>query len=138
MIKISKNHFSLYCFITLFLFFVESADANILSSDKERFSCSESVSFYRCNYGKWHEISNKTYQLTGEVSDGVIGAFGKETVIEAEKITINSISSANGHASKSPWTTGVKVSEGGVTPIYSTLTGLSIGEDVDDDGAFEM
>ncbi|EJF86103.1 hypothetical protein ME1_01413 [Bartonella vinsonii subsp. arupensis OK-94-513] len=96
------------------------------------------MSFYRCNYGKWHEISNKTYQLTGEVSDGVIGAFGKETVIEAEKITINSISSANGHASKSPWTTGVKVSEGGVTPIYSTLTGLSIGEDVDDDGAFEM
>ncbi|VEJ45860.1 hypothetical protein [Bartonella vinsonii] len=108
-------------------------------SDKERFSCSESVSFYRRNDGKWHEISNKTYQLTGEASDGAIGAFGKETVIEAENITINSILSANSHALKSPWTTGVKVPEGGgVTLTHSTLKGLSIGTDVDDDGAFEM
>ncbi|WP_208436294.1 autotransporter outer membrane beta-barrel domain-containing protein [Bartonella phoceensis] len=138
MIKISKKHLSLYGFTAIILFFAHNADASVSPSGKEQFSCSESELFYWCNDAKEHEISNKTYSLTGEGSDTAIKAWGKNTEIHGYNVIINGASDANDHSEKSPWTTGVKISnDGGVALFDSELKGVSIGVEIDN-GAFEM
>ncbi|WP_273723975.1 autotransporter outer membrane beta-barrel domain-containing protein [Bartonella sp. AU18XJBT] len=134
-----KNHVSLCRFTTVIFFIVYNADAGEISSEKKPYSCNESASFYRCNDGKMHEISKKTYQLMGESSDAAIEASGEDTVIEGEAIIINGVSNANGHSGANAWTTAVKSSNGGgVALFYSMLNDVSIGADVNDEGAFEM
>ncbi|OPB34893.1 autotransporter outer membrane beta-barrel domain-containing protein [Bartonella taylorii] len=139
MIKISKNHLSLCSFTTIIFFFVHNANANMSFSKRDHFSCSDSEPFYRCNDGKAHEISQKTYKLTGESHGAAVEASGEDTVIEADSIIINGVSYAKDHSGKSSWTTGVKAStEGSVALFKSILNNVSIGADVDDGGAFEM
>ncbi|WP_375661226.1 autotransporter outer membrane beta-barrel domain-containing protein [Bartonella sp. CM86QHHN] len=134
-----KNHLSLYHFTTVIFFFVYNTDAGEISSEKKPYSCNESASFYRCNDGKTHEIAKKTYQLTGESSDAAIEASGKNTVIEGEAIIINGVSNAHGHSETNAWTTAVKSSNGGGVALFdSMLNNVSIGADINDEGAFEM
>ncbi|WP_375642320.1 MULTISPECIES: autotransporter outer membrane beta-barrel domain-containing protein [unclassified Bartonella] len=134
-----KNHFSLCRFTTVIFFIVYNADAGEISSEKKLYSCNESASFYRCNDGKMHEISKKTYQLMGESSDAAIEASGEDTVIEGEAIIINGVSNANGPSETNAWTTAVKSSNGGGVALFdSMLNDVSIGADVNDEGAFEM
>ncbi|WP_375618492.1 MULTISPECIES: autotransporter outer membrane beta-barrel domain-containing protein [unclassified Bartonella] len=134
-----KNHLSLCHFTTVIFFFVYNTDAGEISSEKKQYSCNESASFYRCNDGKTHEIAKKTYQLTGESSDAAIEASGKNTVIEGEAIIINGVSNANGHSETNAWTTAVKSSNGGGVALFdSMLNDVSIGADINDEGAFEM
>ncbi|WP_375696626.1 autotransporter outer membrane beta-barrel domain-containing protein [Bartonella sp. AP331QHHD] len=134
-----KNHLSLYHFTTVIFFFVYNTDAGEISSEKKPYSCNESASFYRCNDGKTHEITKKTYQLTGESSDAAIEASGKNTVIEGEAIIINGVSNAHGHSETNAWTTAVKSSNGGGVALFdSMLNNVSIGADINDEGAFEM
>ncbi|WP_375615391.1 autotransporter outer membrane beta-barrel domain-containing protein [Bartonella sp. AC10YNML] len=134
-----KNHLSLCHFTTVIFFFVYNTDAGEISSEKKPYSCNESASFYRCNDGKTHEIAKKTYQLTGESSDAAIEASGKNTVIEGEAIIINGVSSAHGHSETNAWTTAVKSSNGGGVALFdSMLNNVSIGADINDEGAFEM
>ncbi|WP_375660933.1 autotransporter outer membrane beta-barrel domain-containing protein [Bartonella sp. CL71SXKL] len=134
-----KNHLSLCHFTTVIFFFVYNTDAGEISSEKKQYSCNESASFYRCNDGKTHEISKKTYQLTGESSDAAIEASGKDTVIEGEAIIINGVSNAHGHSETNAWTTAVKSSNGGGVVLFdSMLNNVSIGGDVNEEGAFEM
>lgn len=134
-----KNHLSLWRFTTVIFFFVHNADAGEVSSQKKQYSCSESASFYHCNDGRTHEISKKTYQLTGERSEAALEASGENTLIEGTAIIINGVSHANGPSEKGAWTTGVKASRGGgVALFYSMLNDVSIGADIDEDGAFEM
>ncbi|WP_375695903.1 autotransporter outer membrane beta-barrel domain-containing protein [Bartonella sp. AC67GZZY] len=134
-----KNHLSLCRFTTVIFFFVYNTDAGEISSEKKPYSCNESASFYRCNDGKTHEIAKKTYQLTGESSDAAIEASGKNTVIEGEAIIINGVSSAHGHSETNAWTTAVKSSNGGGVALFdSMLNDVSIGADVNEEGAFEM
>ncbi|WP_375669060.1 autotransporter outer membrane beta-barrel domain-containing protein [Bartonella sp. MR168JLCBS] len=134
-----KNHLSLCRFTTVIFFFVYNADAGEIPAEKKPYSCNESASFYRCNDGQPHEISQKTYRLTGESSDAAIEASGEDTVIEGEAIIINGVSNANGYSGANAWTTAVKSSNGGgVALFYSMLNDVSIGADVNDEGAFEM
>ncbi|WP_375693305.1 MULTISPECIES: autotransporter outer membrane beta-barrel domain-containing protein [unclassified Bartonella] len=134
-----KNHLSLYHFTTVIFFFVYNTDAGEISSEKKPYSCNESASFYRCNDGKTHEITKKTYQLTGESSYAAIEASGKNTVIEGEAIIINGVSNAHGHSETNAWTTAVKSSNGGGVALFdSMLNNVSIGADINDEGAFEM
>ncbi|WP_026500772.1 autotransporter outer membrane beta-barrel domain-containing protein [Bartonella grahamii] len=134
-----KNHLSLCHFTTVIFFIVYNADAGEIPAEKKPYSCNESASFYRCNDGQPHEISKKTYQLTGASSDAAIEASGEDTVIEGEAIIINGVSNANGHSGANAWTTAVKSSNGGgVALFYSMLNDVSIGADVNDEGAFEM
>ncbi|WP_273788240.1 autotransporter outer membrane beta-barrel domain-containing protein [Bartonella grahamii] len=134
-----KNHLSLCRFTTVIFFIVYNADAGEIPAEKKLYSCNESASFYRCNDGQPHEISKKTYQLTGASSDAAIEASGEDTIIEGEAIIINGVSNANGHSETNAWTTAVKSSNGGgVALFYSMLNDVSIGADVNDDGAFEM
>ncbi|WP_375637800.1 MULTISPECIES: autotransporter outer membrane beta-barrel domain-containing protein [unclassified Bartonella] len=134
-----KNHLSLCHFTTVIFFFVYNTDAGETSSEKKQYSCNEGASFYRCNDGKTHEISKKTYQLTGESSDAAIEASGKDTVIEGEAIIINGVSNANFHSETNAWTTAVKSSNGGGVVLFdSMLNNVSIGGDVNEEGAFEM
>ncbi|WP_375664602.1 autotransporter outer membrane beta-barrel domain-containing protein [Bartonella sp. CL162QHHD] len=134
-----KNHLSLCHFTTVIFFFVYNTDAGETSSEKKQYSCNEGASFYRCNDGKTHEISKKTYQLTGESSDAAIEASGKDTVIEGEAIIINGVSNANVHSETNAWTTAVKSSNGGGVVLFdSMLNNVSIGGDVNEEGAFEM
>ncbi|WP_375639299.1 autotransporter outer membrane beta-barrel domain-containing protein [Bartonella sp. MF74HXZ] len=134
-----KNHLSLCRFTTVIFFIVYNADAGEIPAEKKPYSCNESASFYRCNDGQPHEISKKTYQLTGASSDAAIEASGEDTIIEGEAIIINGVSNANGHSETNAWTTAVKSSNGGgVALFYSMLNDVSIGADVNDEGAFEM
>ncbi|WP_375614763.1 autotransporter outer membrane beta-barrel domain-containing protein [Bartonella sp. AC535YNZD] len=134
-----KNHLSLCHFTTVIFFFVYNTDAGEISSEKKPYSCNESASFYRCNDGKTHEIAKKTYQLTGESSDAAIEASGKNTVIEGEAIIINGVSNTNSHSETNAWTTAVKSSNGGGVALFdSMLNNVSIGADINDEGAFEM
>lgn len=134
-----KNHLSLWRFTTVIFFFVHNADAGEVFSQKKQYSCDESASFYHCNDGQTHEISQKTYQLTGESSDAALEASGENTLIEGTAIIINGVSNTNGHSEKGAWTTAVKASKGGgVALFYSMLNDVSIGADIDEDGAFEM
>ncbi|WP_375686733.1 autotransporter outer membrane beta-barrel domain-containing protein [Bartonella sp. AC331YNZD] len=134
-----KNHLSLCHFTTVIFFFVYNTDAGEISSEKKPYSCNESASFYRCNDGKTHEIAKKTYQLTGESSDAAIEASGKNTVIEGEAIIINGVSNTNSHSETNAWTTAVKSSNGGGVALFdSMLNNVSIGADVNEEGAFEM
>ncbi|WP_375695512.1 autotransporter outer membrane beta-barrel domain-containing protein [Bartonella sp. AC66GZZY] len=134
-----KNHLSLCHFTTVIFFFVYNTDAGEISSEKKPYSCNESASFYRCNDGKTHEIAKKTYQLTGESSDAAIEASGKNTVIEGEAIIINGVSNTNSHSETNAWTTAVKSSNGGGVALFdSMLNDVSIGADVNEEGAFEM
>ncbi len=108
-------------------------------SKRDHFSCSDSEPFYLCNDGKAHEISQKTYKLTGESYDTAVEASGENTVIEADSIIINGVSNANDPSGKSSWTTGVKAStDGSVALFKSILNNVSIGADVDEERAFEM
>lgn len=114
-----------------------NVDANTFKRDK--FSCRDNEPFYRCNDGRMHEISQKTYKLTGENRNAAVEASGADTVIEADSIIINGVSNANGHSGKNSWTTGVKAStEGAVALFKSILNNVSIGADVDEGGAFEL
>lgn len=134
-----KNHLSLCRFTTVIFFFVYNADAGDISSQKKQYSCNESASFYHCNDGKTHEISGKTYQLTGESLDAALEASGENTLIEGKTIIINGVSNANGPSGKGGWTTAVKASKGGGVALFdSMLNDVSIGADIDEDGAFEM
>ncbi|WP_330167977.1 hypothetical protein [Bartonella grahamii] len=117
-----KNYLSLCRFTTVIFFFVRNADAGEIPVEKKLYSCNESASFYRCNDGQTYEISQKTYQLTGESPDAAIEASGEDTVIEGEAIIINGVSNANGHSETNAWTTAVKSSNGGgVALFYSML-----------------
>ncbi|WP_273758646.1 autotransporter outer membrane beta-barrel domain-containing protein [Bartonella sp. AU55XJBT] len=134
-----KNHLSLCRFTTVIFFFVHNADAGEVSSQKKQYSCNESASFYHCNDGKTHEISEKTYQLTGESSGAALEASGENTLIEGTAIIINGVSNVNGPSGQGAWTTGVKASKGGGVALFdSMLNDVSIGADIDEDGAFEM
>ncbi|WP_273719117.1 MULTISPECIES: autotransporter outer membrane beta-barrel domain-containing protein [Bartonella] len=134
-----KKHLSLCHFTTVIFFFVHNADAGEISSEKKQYSCSESASFYHCNDGQTHEISGKTYQLTGKSSEAALEALGENTLIEGKAIIINGVSNVNGHSGKGAWTTGVKASKGGGVALFnSMLNEVSIGADIDEDGAFEM
>ncbi|WP_273789422.1 autotransporter outer membrane beta-barrel domain-containing protein [Bartonella sp. ML70XJBT] len=134
-----KNHLSLCRFTTVIFFFVHNADAGEVSSQKKQYSCNESASFYHCNDGQTHEISRKTYQLTGESSKAALEASGENTLIEGEAIIINSVLNADGHSEKDTWTTGVKASKGGGVALFnSMLNNVSIGADIEEDGAFDM
>ncbi|WP_375608577.1 MULTISPECIES: autotransporter outer membrane beta-barrel domain-containing protein [unclassified Bartonella] len=134
-----KNHLSLCRFTTVIFFFVHNADAGGIPSEKKQYSCNESASFYRCNDGQTHEISQKTYQLRGESSDAALEASGENTVIEGKAIIINGVSNTNSHSETNAWTTAVKSSNGGgVALFYSMLNDVSIGADVNEEGAFEM
>ncbi|WP_375703794.1 autotransporter outer membrane beta-barrel domain-containing protein [Bartonella sp. AD13SXNS] len=134
-----KNYLSLYRFTTVIFFFAHNADAGEIPSEKKQYSCHESASFYRCNDGQTHEISKKTYQLKGESSDAALEASGENTVIEGTAIIINGVSNANGYSEKGAWTTAVKASKGGGVALFdSMLNDVSIGADINDEGAFEM
>ncbi|UNF49873.1 autotransporter outer membrane beta-barrel domain-containing protein [Bartonella krasnovii] len=134
-----KNHLSLCRFTTVIFFFVHNADAGEVSSQKKQYLCNESASFYHCNDGQTHEISRKTYQLTGESPEAALEASGENTLIEGEAIIINSVLNADGHSEKDTWTTGVKASKGGGVALFnSMLNNVSIGADIEEDGAFDM
>lgn len=134
-----KNHLSLCHFTTVIFFFVYNTDAGEISSEKKQYSCNESASFYRCNDGQTHEIAKKTYQLTGESSDAALEASGENTVIEGKAIIINGVSNTNSHSETNAWTTAVKSSNGGGVALFdSMLNDVSIGADVNEEGAFEM
>ncbi|WP_144754440.1 autotransporter outer membrane beta-barrel domain-containing protein [Bartonella saheliensis] len=134
-----KNHLSLCRFTTVIFFFVQNADAGEVSSQKKQYSCNESASFYHCNDGQTHEISRKTYQLTGESPEAALEASGEDTLIEGEAIIINSVLNADGHSENSAWTTAVKASKGGGVALFdSMLNDVSIGADIEEDGGFEM
>ncbi|WP_175869012.1 hypothetical protein [Bartonella gabonensis] len=81
-----------------YFFFIHNADVGEVSSQKKQYSCNESASFYHCNDGQTHEISQKTYQLTSESSDAALEATGENTLIEGKAIIINSVSKANVHS----------------------------------------
>ncbi|MBX4335193.1 autotransporter outer membrane beta-barrel domain-containing protein [Bartonella raoultii] len=139
MIKISQYPFSLYRFTTVLFFLVHHVDAHESSSGKEFYSCSESASFYRCNDGQQHEISNKIYNVRDKSSGAAIEASGKDTLIEGQKIIVNGIANINAHSEESSWTTAIKASKkGGVSLSDSMLNNISIGAEVDEGGAFEM
>ncbi|WP_142417040.1 hypothetical protein [Bartonella massiliensis] len=120
-------------------FFVHHVDAGEIFSQKKQYSWSESASFYHCNDGQTYEISRKIYQLTGERLDAALEASGEDTVIEGSAIIINGVSNVNSHSEKNAWTTGVKVSKGGrCCSLLFHVNDVSIGAEIDEDGAFEM
>ncbi|EJF84954.1 hypothetical protein MCY_01403, partial [Bartonella rattimassiliensis 15908] len=134
-----KNYLSLCRFTTVIFFFAHNADAGDDPSGKKQYSCDESASFYYCSDGETHEISRKTYKLMGESSDAAIEASGENTLIEGDVIIINSVANTNGYSEKNAWTTGVKASNGGGVALFnSMLNEVSIGADVNDEGAFEI
>ncbi|WP_208438158.1 autotransporter outer membrane beta-barrel domain-containing protein [Bartonella taylorii] len=120
--KIFKNHLSLCVFTTVVLFFVPNVDAQVQASavnDKAQngennFSCNGNGSFYRCNDGKSHDISNKTYQKTDEnnAEEGAIEASGEGTRILGKSITIKGASNS-GSLDKGSWKYGVVASNKG-------------------------
>ncbi|EJF76003.1 autotransporter outer membrane beta-barrel domain-containing protein [Bartonella alsatica] len=135
MIKMFKNHLSLYTLTTVILFVGHDVGANMQSAKKDQFSCESNSVTYHCNDGGTHKISNKIYQLTGQNVEGAVKVLGTNTLVEAENITINGISYKNDHSGKNfkvpEKMTGVKITEGGkVILINSTLKDMTIGVDV--------
>ncbi|WP_246350142.1 autotransporter outer membrane beta-barrel domain-containing protein, partial [Bartonella fuyuanensis] len=134
-----KNYLSLCRFTTVIFFFAHDANTSEILSGKKQYSCNDGASFYHCSDGKMHEISQKTYQLTGEGSDVAIEVSGEDTVVEGKVIIINGVSSTNGHSENNSWTTGVKASNGGGVALFdSMLNNVSIGADVNEEGAFDI
>ncbi|KEC54010.1 autotransporter outer membrane beta-barrel domain-containing protein [Bartonella koehlerae] len=151
MIKIFKSHLSLCAFTTAIFFFVHNADARVETSGNGGFSCNKSNSSYWCNDGKcwcnhggWHEVSGKTYHKTvksiagnpensSESSENVSGnASGvpravaievskEKTHVKASDITVS------GEGKEGFWDYGVKVKEGTVILINSTLRNVVVG-----------
>ncbi|WP_455476366.1 autotransporter outer membrane beta-barrel domain-containing protein [Bartonella sp. B17] len=127
----SKNHLPLCTFTTFILFFVHDADTSAQPSKETSFECKEDGSSYRCNDGKTHSISKKTYQQNGKDLKIAIEASGKNTAIKADNITVSSANGADRDSEKSPWMCGVKVSEGGaVTLDNSVLKDVFVGANV--------
>ncbi len=77
-----------------------SVDGEIQNSPKKT-SC-VMTAFYRCNDGKRHRISSKTYQFTDEhnAEEAAINISENGTKIFGENITINSASNINNGSKK--------------------------------------
>ncbi len=143
--KIFQKHLSLCIFTTAVLFFVHDANTKVQAdavatkvqsstsvngkaqNSKNQFSCDKSSSSsYRCNDGKRHIISQKTYQLTNNGDEAVaIEASQKDTRIAAENITITG---KNDKSGRKVWGIGAKASEeGSVELSNSTLKDVLMG-----------
>ncbi|EJF80575.1 autotransporter outer membrane beta-barrel domain-containing protein [Bartonella doshiae] len=145
--KIFQKHLSLCIFTTAVLFFVHDANTKVQAdavatkaqsstsvngkaqNSKNQFSCDkDSSSSYRCNDGKMHIISQKTYQLTNNGDQAVaIEASKKDTWIVAENVTITGESDKS---ERKVWEIGAKVSEEGSielsnSTVKDVLTGVS-------------
>ncbi|MCZ2159076.1 autotransporter outer membrane beta-barrel domain-containing protein [Bartonella sp. 220] len=134
MIKLFKNHLSLYAATTAVLFFVPNVSAKVQSNTNETkartvvdtqvqkssspFTCDENASSYRCNDGKWRKISNKNYKKSDQNADETIAveASKKGTSIHGENITISSAPSTDG-SRKNFWKYSVVASDSGNVQI---------------------
>ncbi|OPB34623.1 hypothetical protein Btaycd_012310, partial [Bartonella taylorii] len=125
--KIFKNHLSLCAFTTAVIFFVSNVDAQVkavvsgnVQNGKNYFSCDKSASFYRCNDGREHSISRKTYQKTGEhnAEEAAIEASKYKTKIIGSDITIQG-GANSGSLNKSSWKYGVAARQWGVVNILT-------------------
>ncbi|WP_332065669.1 autotransporter outer membrane beta-barrel domain-containing protein [Bartonella sp. CB189] len=154
----SKNQLSLCTFTTAFLFFTHNANSNTANTNaantnvahtnaansnvkpprEDIFTCNENAPSYRCNDGKKHDISHRTYN-PGKDIYGAITASKKNTSINAENVTIDGVNiSSNLNSEESGLRYGVRIfEEGKVSLKKSKLKGVSIGVDVDY-GTFEM
>nr|WP_254473184.1 hypothetical protein [Bartonella sp. B1098] len=71
--------------------------------------------------------------------DATLEASGENTLVEGKAIIINGVSNASDHSGTGVWTTAVKTSKGGGVALFDfMLNNVSIGADIDEDGAFEM
>ncbi|WP_208434439.1 autotransporter outer membrane beta-barrel domain-containing protein [Bartonella taylorii] len=126
--KIFKNHLSLCAFTTAVLFFVSNVDSQVqaaavsgkVQNGRNYFSCDKNGSFYRCNDGREHSVSRKTYQKTDEsnAEGAAIEASKYQTKIIGSDITIQG-GENSGSLDKSSWKYGVVASNWGTINILT-------------------
>ncbi len=150
MVTIFTKHLSLCALTTAILFFVQSVNAKdqvdaVVSSEAQAHSSVDGeiqnspkktscvmTAFYRCNDGKRHRISSKTYQFTDEhnAEEAAINISENGTKIFGENITINSASNINNGSKKSFWKYGIMADKFGRVDIKEGVINFINGDAV--------